>query len=78
MPQSHRLKSFLKPIEDKEEHKIMKLDQLIGWMIGAMDLILMAYSIVDFTPFALMVGISLTYIAIIIIKNWKLNTRPKR
>ena len=56
----------------------MKLDELIGWIIGALDLTLMAYSIVDFTPFALMVGISLTCIAIMITKYWKWNMRPKR
>jgi len=50
----------------------MKLSELLGWIIGALDLAFMVYSMVDFTPFILMVGISLTYIAIMIIKNRKL------
>ena len=53
----------------------MKLSELLGWIIGALDLAFMVYSIVDFTPFILMVGISLTYIAIMIIKNRKLKKK---
>ena len=57
----------------------MKLSELLGWIIGVLDLAFIVYSIVDFTPFILMVGISLTYIAIMIIKNKKLNARaPKK
>ncbi|MDH5782357.1 MAG: hypothetical protein OEZ35_01640 [Candidatus Bathyarchaeota archaeon] len=53
----------------------MKLSELFGWIIGALDLVFMVYSIFDFAPFILMVGISLTYIAIMIVKNRKLNVR---
>lgn len=53
----------------------MKLSELLGWIIGALDLVFMVYSIFDFAPFILMVGISLTYIAIMIVKNRKLNVR---
>jgi len=47
----------------------MKLSELLGWVIGALDWTFMVYSLVDFTPLILMVGISLSYIAIMIIKN---------
>ncbi|MDH4221747.1 MAG: hypothetical protein OEY39_08035 [Candidatus Bathyarchaeota archaeon] len=53
----------------------MKLSELVGWVIGALDLAFMVYSIVDFTPFIFMVGMSLVYIAVMIIKNRKLNAR---
>jgi len=66
---------YLKLIEVKEEVTAMRLSELIGWIIGALDLAFMVYSMVDFTPFILMVGISLTYIAIIIIKNRKLKKK---
>jgi len=47
----------------------MKLSESLGWIIGALDLAFMVYSIVDLTPFILMVGMSLAYIAVMIIKN---------
>ncbi len=53
----------------------MKLSQLLGWIIGALDLAFMVYSIVDLTPFIFMIGVSLAYIAIMIMKNRELNAR---
>ena len=53
----------------------MKLSELLGWIIGALDLVFMVYSMVDFTPFILIVGISLTYIAIMMVKNRKMNKK---
>ena len=53
----------------------MKLSESLGWIIGALDLAFMIYFIVDPTPLILMVGMSLAYIAVMIIKNRKLNAR---
>ena len=53
----------------------MKPSQLLGWIIGALDLAFMVYSIVDLTPFIFMIGMSLAYIAVMVIKNRKLNAR---
>jgi uncharacterized membrane protein YesL len=52
---------------------VMKLSEFLGWIIGAIDLALIVYSIVDLTPFILMVGASITYMAIMVIKNRKVN-----
>ncbi len=60
----------------KRKQTTMKLSQLLGWIIGALDLVFMVYSIVDFTSFVFMIGMSLAYIAIMIMKNRKLNGRP--
>lgn len=51
----------------------MKLSEFLGWIIGAIDLALIVYSIVDLTPFILMVGASITYVAIMVITKRKLN-----
>ncbi len=59
----------------KRKQTTMKLSQLLGWIIGALDLAFMVYSVVDFTPFIFMIGMSLAYIAIMIMKNRKLNAR---
>ena len=48
---------------------IMKFSELLGWIIGAVDLVFMVYAIFDFVPFILMVGISVAYIVIMIFKN---------
>ena len=59
----------------KRKLTIMKLSELLGWIIGAIDMVFLAYAIFDFTPFILMVGISLIYIVIMIVKNRKLTAR---
>jgi len=51
----------------------MKLSEFLGWIIGAIDLSLIVYSIVDLTPFILMVGASITYMTIMVIRNRKLS-----
>lgn len=51
----------------------MKFSEFLGWIIGAIDLALIVYSIVDLTPFILMVGASITYMTIMVIRNRKLN-----
>ena len=56
---------------------IMKFSELLGWIIGAVDLVFMVYTIFDFVPFILMVGISVAYIVIMIFQNRKLNTHAQ-
>ena len=51
----------------------MELSELLGWIIGALDLTFMVYSVVDPIPFIFMVGMSLVYIAVMITKNRKKN-----
>jgi hypothetical protein len=53
----------------------LKLSEFFGWIIGALDLAFMVYSVVDLTPFIFMAGMSLAYVAVMIIKNRKLNAR---
>lgn len=85
MSQSHTFKNFPlhnqnaagAPLNQSKRRKLttMKLSEFFGWIIGALDLAFMVYSVVDLTPFILMVGMSLVYIAVMIIKNRKLNAR---